>query len=186
MARKKEVENLDELVGKELVAPTLDEEDPYIDEAMPIKVEVFRYVKDAKIPVKADVGSSGFDLYAVLDTPITITQGDVALIPTGLNLCIPMGYEAQIRPRSGLALNKGLTVLNTPGTVDSSYCGEGEKFEVKVIIINHSKSAQTISPGERIAQMVFCKLPDVELVEVEDTYDWAPVTRTGGFGSTGV
>jgi len=123
-------------------------------------------------------GASGVDLYACLDGPITIAPGKWALIPTGIAVALPEGYELQIRPRSGIALKKGVTVFNSPGTVDSDYRGE-----IKVIMINLSDTPVVISHGERIAQAVLCKVERIEWVEVDEL----PFTSRGegGFGHTG-
>ena len=114
----------------------------------------------------------------MLEHNITINSGDKALVPTGFSLSIPQGYEVQIRPRSGLAAKKGITVLNTPGTIDSDYRGE-----VKVILINLSKKKFIIKNGERIAQMVVCPVEQVSLEEVKELSETN--RGTGGFGSTG-
>ncbi len=146
-----------------------------------IKVKIRRSPasKDLPLPRKASQGSSGYDLYACVDDEITIEPGRTALIPTGIFLEIPPGYEAQIRPRSGLALKHGVTVINSPGTIDSDYRGE-----VCVIIINHGKLPFTIKRGERIAQLVFAPVCEASFVEVPDL---EPTDRgKGGFGHTGV
>lgn len=130
------------------------------------------------LPQYETKGSAGMDLRANLDEPITLQSLDRILVPTGLFIELPIGYEAQIRPRSGLAYKRGLSLPNTPGTIDSDYRGE-----LKVIMINLSKEPQTIVHGERIAQMVIAKheRADWELVEsLEDSERGA-----GGFGSTG-
>jgi dUTP pyrophosphatase len=108
-----------------------------------------------------------------------INPGQRALVPTGLFLEIPEGYEGQVRPRSGLAAKDGITVLNSPGTIDSDYRGE-----VKVILINHGEVTKYFKPGDRIAQLVFCKVERAELIEVETLTDTE--RGTGGFGHTGV
>ena len=131
-----------------------------------------------EIPTYATAGAAGFDLRANLEESVTLEPGAVKLIKTGLYMQIPEGYEGQIRPRSGLALKRGLTVLNAPGTVDSDYTGE-----VGVILINHSDVDQVIETGERVAQMVIAKYEKVEFVSVE-TLD-ATDRGEGGFGSTG-
>lgn len=132
-------------------------------------------------PMPASQGAAGFDLGAAVaeEDPLVIAPGGRALVPTGLVLMLPAGLEAQIRPRSGLAAEHGVTVLNAPGTVDADYRGE-----VKVILINHGERAFTIRRGDRIAQMVVASLTEAELVEAA-----APdATERGsaGFGSTGV
>lgn len=133
---------------------------------------------DNPLPVYATSGSSGMDLYADLQTPVVLQPLQRQLIPTGLFLEIPQGYEAQIRPRSGLAIKQGITCLNTPGTIDSDYRGE-----IKVILINLSDSEQIIDHGDRIAQMVICKTEKATLKLVQEL----KVTNRGdgGFGHTG-
>ena len=133
---------------------------------------------DLPAPQRATALSSGVDLRACVDSPIDLAPGERALVPTGLALAIPAGYEAQVRPRSGLAIEAGLTMLNTPGTIDADYRGE-----VRVVAINLGAKPVTIRRGDRIAQMVFQKVPAVEMVEVSDL----PGTPRGaaGFGSTG-
>jgi len=123
--------------------------------------------------------SSGMDLRANISESITLKPLERALVKTGLYLEIPEGYEAQIRPRSGLALKKGITVLNTPGTIDADYRGE-----VGVILINLSSESFVIEPGERICQMVFAKYEKAILENVEFVSD--TVRGAGGFGHTGV
>ena len=145
-----------------------------------IKVKI--YVGDAyDIPAYQTPGAAGMDLYANNDDPILIHPGDRKLIPTGIRLQIPEGYEAQIRPRSGLVLRHGITVLNTPGTVDSDYRGT-----IGVILQNASSERFFVNRGDRIAQMVFKKYERAELVEVmyPDELDDS-VRGSGGFGSTG-
>ena len=131
------------------------------------------------LPSYATSGSAGMDLLAIIESPITIMPSEVQLIPTGIAIALPCGFEAQIRPRSGLALKHGITVLNSPGTIDSDYRGE-----IKVILINHSKEAYTVNPQDRIAQMIRSKY---------ETLNWNIVTdldsterQEGGFGSTGI
>lgn len=142
-----------------------------------ITVRVIRQGPNA-LPQYETADSAGMDLRAHLDQPQSLVAGERALIPTGLRLEIPSGYEGQVRPRSGLALKRGLTVLNTPGTIDADYRGD-----VGVILINMSTSTQTVEPGDRIAQIVFAPVTRAQCVEVEDL---AESTRSsGGFGSTG-
>ena len=131
------------------------------------------------LPAYATTGSSGMDIRCNIDHPIVLQSLERALIPTGLFIELPIGFEAQIRPRSGLALKQGLTCLNSPGTVDADYRGE-----IKVILINLSQAEQTINPGERIAQMVIQKVESAELIEVETLNDTQ--RAAGGFGHTGV
>jgi dUTP pyrophosphatase len=130
------------------------------------------------LPEYATTGSSGMDIRAFLTSPITMAPMERVLIPTGLFLALPENWEAQIRPRSGLAIKQGLTCLNTPGTIDADYRGE-----LKVILINLSNEAQVISDGDRIAQMVFQKVEKVLLEKVETLE--ATERGAGGFGHTG-
>ena len=152
-------------------------------------VEIKAFREDAIIPKKATESAAGYDLCAWLkdsyDEQTLVTPHSTLIVPTGLNVNIPNGYEIQIRPRSGLAAKFGVTVLNTPGTIDSDYCGDGEDFELKVILINHNKIPFSIKHGDRIAQMVIAKLADHELVEVEEFGKTDKTSRKGGLGSTG-
>ena len=142
-----------------------------------IKVKVINESKHA-LPEYETNASAGMDLRANLDTPITLGPLERTLVPTGLFIELPIGYEAQVRPRSGLSIKKGITVLNSPGTVDADYRGE-----VKVVLVNLSNEAFIIEDGERVAQMVIAEHATVaweNSVELEET------TRgVGGFGSTG-
>ncbi|HPQ07717.1 MAG TPA: dUTP diphosphatase [Bacteroidia bacterium] len=122
--------------------------------------------------------SAGMDLVANLDAPVTLMPLERQLIPTGLYIALPEGYEAQIRPRSGLALKHGITVLNSPGTIDADYRGE-----IKVILINLSNTPFVINDGERIAQMIIAKHEVVEWEAVEELDETS--RGEGGFGSTG-
>jgi len=131
-----------------------------------------------QLPSYATAQSAGMDLTAALEEAIELGSGERALIPTGLAIALPEGYEAQIRPRSGLALKHGVTVLNTPGTIDADYRGE-----IKVILINHGQEPFTIERGMRIAQMVVEQFETVGWDIVEDLDDSA--RGEGGFGSTG-
>ena len=130
------------------------------------------------LPEYATTGSSGMDIRAFLTTPITMAPMERVLIPTGLFLALPENWEAQIRPRSGLAIKQGLTCLNTPGTIDADYRGE-----LKVILINLSNEAQIIQDGDRIAQIVFQKVEKVILQKVESLE--TTERGAGGFGHTG-
>lgn len=130
------------------------------------------------LPEYATTGSSGMDIRAFLTSPISMAPMERVLIPTGLFLALPENWEAQIRPRSGLAIKQGLTCLNTPGTIDADYRGE-----LKVILINLSNETQLISDGDRIAQMVFQKVEKVTLEKVETLE--ATQRGAGGFGHTG-
>lgn len=132
-----------------------------------------------ELPFYATLGSSGMDLLAAIDTSITIKPGMRAIVPTGISIALPPMYEAQIRPRSGLAAKNGVTVLNTPGTIDNDYRGE-----IKVIIINHGDVDFVVERGMRIAQMVIAKYEQLEIIEVNslDSTD----RGDSGFGSTGM
>lgn len=130
------------------------------------------------LPAYETSASAGMDLRATLDTPVLLQPSDTAIVPTGLFIELPIGYEAQIRPRSGLAAKNGITVLNSPGTIDADYRGE-----IKVILINHGKQAFAINDGERIAQMVIAKHERVIWNESEQLEESA--RGAGGFGSTG-
>ena len=143
-----------------------------------VKILVKKFDKDIKLPVYKTSGSSGMDLVAYIKSKINIKPGKSAMIPTGIAVAIPRNYEIQIRPRSGLAAKKGISVLNTPGTVDSDYRGE-----IKIILINLSKKKFIVKSGDRIAQMVLCPVAMGELKEVKIL----PRTVRGkrGFGSTG-
>lgn len=130
------------------------------------------------LPAYQTEGSAGMDIYASVKNNIIINPLERVLIPTGLFIALPKGFEAQIRPRSGLAINQGLTCLNTPGTIDSDYRGE-----INVILINLSNEVQTIKNGDRVAQMVIAKyeIGEWNLVESLDETE----RGSGGFGSTG-
>ena len=133
---------------------------------------------DNPLPEYETSGSAGVDLRAQLQEPVMLKPLQRALIPTGLYIELPDGYEAQVRPRSGLALKKGVTVLNSPGTIDSDYRGE-----IKVLLVNLSDSEFVINDGERIAQMVVAKHERIEWYVVEKLED--SQRGAGGFGSTG-
>ncbi|MEJ8572675.1 dUTP diphosphatase [Microbaculum marinum] len=147
---------------------------------MPVTVRILRLPHGAGLPLPAyeSEGAAGLDLRAAIDQPQTLPAGDRALVPTGLAFELPGGYEGQVRPRSGLAAKHGVTVLNTPGTIDSDYRGE-----VKVILVNLGAEPFIVEPGSRIAQLVVAPVTRATLVEAEE------LTRSdrgaGGFGSTG-
>lgn len=145
-----------------------------------MKIQIVNESKH-ELPKYATVGSAGMDLYANIenDSSVTINPMERKLISTGLKLAIPSGYEAQVRPRSGLAIKHGITVLNTPGTIDSDYRGE-----VKVILINLSNEPFTIQDGDRIGQMVIAKYETTEWDEVKNLDDTE--RGDGGFGHSGV
>lgn len=143
-----------------------------------VSVEIINSSGNA-LPAYETTGSAGMDLRAAIDEPVVIGPLQRAMIPTGLRIALPEGYECQIRPRSGLAAKHGVTVLNSPGTIDADYRGE-----IKVILVNLSDVPFTVNPGERVCQMVVARYSRVEWVQVE-TLD---VTErgSGGFGHTGI
>ena len=145
---------------------------------MEIQVRVVRKTHHA-LPEYETSQSAGMDLRADLEETVLLDPGGRTLIPTGLYIEIPAGYEAQVRPRSGLALKRGLTVLNAPGTIDADYRGE-----LGVILVNLSQEVQTVEPGERIAQLLFAPVTRGQLVEVDVLSETE--RGRGGFGSTGV
>lgn len=130
------------------------------------------------LPTYATPGSSGMDIRANIESPMAIRPLERLLVPTGLRIELPIGYEAQIRPRSGMAIKQGISCLNTPGTIDADYRGE-----IKVILINLSPDEQVIQPGDRIAQMVIQKIEQVAWQSVEELSD--SERAEGGFGHTG-
>ena len=134
---------------------------------------------DLPLPRFMTLGAAGMDIYAANAEPMNIGVGQRVLVPTGIAIALPQDCEAQIRPRSGLALNHGLTLLNTPGTVDSDYRGE-----IKLIVINLGDKEYTLLRGERIAQMVFARVMKPELIEVESLD--GTERGSGGFGHTGI
>jgi dUTP pyrophosphatase len=146
--------------------------------ALDVKIQVLPHGEGLPMPAYATAGSAGTDLQAAVEEPIILGPGERTLVPTGIRIALPAGYEAQIRPRSGLAIKQGITVVNAPGTVDSDYRGE-----VKVGLVNLSSEAYTVQRGDRIAQMVVAPVTRVA---------WQPVASldetergAGGFGSTG-
>ena len=143
-----------------------------------VKVLVKKLHPQVKLPTYKTEGSSGMDLMAFIDKPIKISPKTSELIPTGLTVAIPEDLEIQIRPRSGLAANSGISVLNTPGTIDSDYRGE-----IKVILFNHSNKEFIVNNNDRIAQMVLVPVLKVDFDEVNNLPE--SVRGSGGFGSTG-
>lgn len=145
-----------------------------------LRIRRLPHAHDLPLPAYETAGAAGLDLRAALPNgPLRLEPGERLLVPTGLVLELPDGTEGQVRPRSGLALRHGVTLLNTPGTIDADYRGE-----VGVILINHGREAFTIQHGDRIAQLVIAAVLQVGIVEVEELSE---TTRgTGGFGSTGV
>tara|TARA_E500000331_G_scaffold355154_1_gene409949 strand:- start:842 stop:1279 length:438 start_codon:yes stop_codon:yes gene_type:complete len=143
-----------------------------------VKVLIKKLDKSVELPSYKTIGSSGMDLMAFIKEPIKLTPNSSCLVPTGLSIAFSKDYEVQIRPRSGLAAKKGITVLNTPGTIDSDYRGE-----IKIILFNHSSEEFIINNKDRIAQMILMPVLKMELEEVENLTD--TVRGKGGFGSTG-
>jgi len=143
-----------------------------------VKILVKKFDKNIKLPTYKTSGSSGMDLVAYIKNKITINPGKTVIIPTGIAVAIPKNYEIQIRPRSGLAAKKGISVLNTPGTIDADYRGE-----IKIILINFSKKLFVVKSGDRIAQMILCPIVKGKLKEVEKLP--RTIRGKGGFGSTG-
>ena len=143
-----------------------------------VRILVKKFDKNIKLPTYKTSGSSGMDIMAYIKNKIIIKPGETTMIPTGIDVAIPKKYEIQIRPRSGLAANKGISVLNTPGTIDSDYRGE-----IKIILINLGKKSFSIKSGDRIAQIILCPVLNANLKEVKRL----PKTKRGkgGFGSTG-
>lgn len=146
-----------------------------------MKIYIRRLKKDhpVSLPQYMTEGSSGMDLYASLNQEVTLEPGERKLIPTGISVAIPEGFEGQIRPRSGLAIQKGIGIVNGPGTIDADYRGE-----IGVLLINFGKEPFSIRNGDRIAQMIISRIYRVTLEEVDDL---PPTQRQGGgFGHTGI
>ncbi len=143
-----------------------------------VKILVKKLDSRVKLPSYKTIGSSGMDLMALTNKPIKILPQKSYLVPTGISLAIPKNYEIQIRPRSGLAAKNNISVLNTPGTIDSDYRGE-----IKIILFNHSSDEFLINDGDRIAQIVLMPVHKIDFEEVENLPD--TVRGEGGFGSTG-
>jgi dUTP pyrophosphatase len=142
------------------------------------RVLIKRLRADAIVPRYMTAHAAGLDLSAALDRPVEIAAGQRAAIPTGLAIKLPDGFEAQVRPRSGLARDHGIALVNSPGTIDADYVGE-----IVVLLINHGDRAVRIEPGQRIAQLVVAPVVQAELVEVSELP--ATARGAGGFGSTG-
>lgn len=145
----------------------------------PATVSVARLRSQARLPQRMSKGSSGWDLAACLDEPIRLSPGHWALVPTGIALEIPEGHEAQVRPRSGLAARRGVGILNAPGTIDSDYRGE-----VCVILMNWGSEDFEVNDGDRIAQIVFARVAQVDLHWSEELAE--SERADGGFGHTGI
>ena len=143
------------------------------------EILIKRLSKNIELPKYETSGSSGMDLAAHLEKPINLEPGKTSVVPTGISISIPKDYEIQIRPRSGLAAKNQISVLNTPGTIDSDYRGE-----IKIILINLGNSNFVIKKGDRIAQMVLCPIIKAKIREVKDLKKTE--RDVGGFGSTGI
>jgi len=144
-----------------------------------MKINIQRLSANAKLPQRMSEHASGYDLFACLETDLVLAPRERFAVPTGLAVEIPIGFEAQIRPRSGLAVKLGLGVLNSPGTIDADYRGE-----IKVILINLSETEIVITPDMRIAQMIVTPVMSPEFIEVETLN--ASTRQNGGFGHTGM
>lgn len=150
-------------------------------EKIPIKIKRLENNPDLPLPGYETEGSSGMDIRAAVDAAVILSPGEVKLIPTGFAMSIPTGYEAQVRPRSGLALRHGIGMVNSPGTIDSDYRGE-----VSVIMINWGNKPFTVNRGDRIAQMIISKVYRADLVDVNsDSLDFT-LRGAGGFGHSGI
>lgn len=142
-----------------------------------IEVKIQKIDKSAKLPHRMSTHAAGYDLYSCHQQNILLKKGEVKLVPTGIAISLPAGYEAQIRPRSGLAIKHGIGVLNAPGTIDADYRGE-----IKIILFNYGKEDFIIAPGTRVAQMIIAKH---EIVDFAVTEKLDETTRgSGGFGHT--
>ena len=143
-----------------------------------IEVEIIRCRPEARLPCYMTEQAAGMDLYALLDSDVVLSPGRRVMVPTGIAIALPLGYEAQVRPRSGLAAKYGVTLVNSPGTIDADYRGE-----ISVIIINHGETDFTINDGERIAQMIVAPVSRCRWNLVENLA--ASERGSGGFGHTG-
>ncbi|MGQ3071877.1 MAG: dUTP diphosphatase [Ferrovibrionaceae bacterium] len=149
------------------------------DQVPVVAVRRLPHGRNLPLPAYATAGAAGLDVVAAVAEPVTLAPGERRLIPTGLAIALPAGYEAQVRPRSGLALKHGIALVNSPGTIDEDYRGE-----VGIILINLGSDSFTINRGDRIAQIVVAPVTRALLAEVDDLPDTA--RGAGGFGSTGV
>jgi dUTP pyrophosphatase len=147
--------------------------------ALNLPVKQLPHGSDLPLPQYATTGAAGMDLYAAVESNVVIAPSEWQLVPTGIAVALPSGFEAQIRPRSGLAFKHGITVLNAPGTIDNDYRGE-----IKVMLMNFSKQPFTIERGMRIAQIVISAITQMDLLVVDELPE--SVRGEGGFGSTGV
>jgi len=141
-------------------------------------LQVRKLTPDAELPRYATAGAAGLDLAAALPAPLTVKPGDRVLVPTGIAIALPAGHEGQVRPRSGLAVRHGVTVLNSPGTIDEDYRGE-----VKVALVNLGREPFVIEPGMRVAQLIVAPVARVSVIEVSDLE--GTERGAGGFGHTG-
>lgn len=145
---------------------------------MTLQFKQLSHGKDIEIPSYESAAASGMDIRAAVEDPLILNPGERVLVPSGFQMALPEGYEAQIRPRSGLAYKHGITLLNSPGTIDADYRGE-----VKVLVINHGQESFTINHGDRIAQMVIASVNRLNIVQSNELP--GTVRGDGGFGSTG-
>jgi dUTP pyrophosphatase len=148
-------------------------------EKIPIKIKRLDHNPDLPLPGYETEGSSGMDIRAAVDAPVILNPGEIKLVPSGFSMSIPHGYEAQIRPRSGLSLRHGIGMVNSPGTIDSDYRGE-----VSIIMINWGHAPFIINRGDRIAQMVISKVFRAEMVDVDSLDN--TMRGSGGFGHSGI
>lgn len=146
---------------------------------MQVQFKKLAHAINLPLPSYESNSAAGMDIRAALSEPVILQPGERSLIPTGLQMALPHGYEAQIRPRSGLAIRNGITMLNSPGTIDADYRGE-----LKVIVINHSNEAFTVNHGDRIAQMVIAPIVQLTVIETNELDETD--RGAGGFGSTGI
>ena len=145
-----------------------------------IEIQKLPHAKDMSLPNYSSENCSGLDLYAAIKNKIKIKNGDIIIIPTGIKIALKKNLEGQIRPRSGLAANFGITVLNTPGTIDADYRGE-----IKIILINHGKKVFEIERGMRIAQLIITKIKKIKWSEKKKINEQTK-RKSSGFGSTGI
>ena len=145
-----------------------------------IEIQKLPHAKDMSLPNYSSENCSGLDLYAAIKNKIKIKNGDIVIIPTGIKIALKKNLEGQIRPRSGLAANFGITVLNTPGTIDADYRGE-----IKIILINHGKKVFEIERGMRIAQLIITKIKKIKWSEKKKINEQTK-RKNSGFGSTGI
>jgi dUTP pyrophosphatase len=150
-------------------------------QSKPIRIEIKRKpgCEDVPLPRYMSAGAAGMDVHAAVPGPVTLQPGEVKLIPTGFYMAVPRGYEAQVRPRSGLALKHGVTLMNTPGTIDSDY-----RNEVGIILANLGRAPFTVERGMRIAQIIIAPVVQAELAVVDELSETD--RNMGGFGSTGI